>query len=413
MPLLPHPDGRPAGTGSRPELIRRHNLGTLLSHVHLEGHLLRSDLTHLMGVNRSTVGALVAELVDLGLLVESTSGRGGSGAGRPSLQVGVRADAAVVLSVDIRVERLVVAMVGLGGAVIARRQVDLAPLPAPGTVCELAAAQMRDLLSRCRAHCRLVGVGVSVPGLVHAADGRVRVAPNMGWQDVDLASLVAERLGGCVEVSVGNDADHGVVAEHLRGAGRGTRNVIYLTADYGVGAGIICDGRLLSGFGGYVGELGHLVVDPRGRRCRCGRRGCWETEVGQSALADALGLPGARMDDLVRAVQGSPRTPGLRRVARFAAQGLIDLLNVLNPEVVVLGGLLGAVHALLGESLEEAVRAGAFRAVAEGVRLTQPGLGADSSLVGAAEAAFAGLLADPAATFGGVHGNAPRVAGVL
>jgi len=123
---------------------------------------------------------------------------------------------------------------------------------------------------------------------VRRADGHVHEAPNLRWTDVALG----ERLGAVLQIPilVGNDAEFGAVAEHLRGAARGASDVVYISADVGVGGGVIAEGSALRGGSGYVGEIGHMVIRPDGRPCYCGSSGCWETEVGEAALCRALGL---------------------------------------------------------------------------------------------------------------------------
>jgi predicted NBD/HSP70 family sugar kinase len=196
---------------------------------------------------------------------------------------------------------------------------------------------------------------------------------------------------------VANDADLGALAEHMRGAVTGQADVVFLIGDVGLGGGVIAGGRPLQGVGGYAGELGHLMVNPRGRTCRCGSTGCWETEVGAPAISRALNLP-AHDFDLLADRLASVRTPSaaLRRVGRYLGLGLGSIVNVLNPEVVVLGGLLRLLYPVVRETTDEALAAAALVAPREQVRVVVPALGGDAVLVGAAERCFEAVLADPA-----------------
>ena len=168
-----------------------------------------------------------------------------------------------------------------------------------------------------------VGVGVGVRGVVRHSDGLVRFAPNLGWVDVPLGELRRRRCcrATCPSWSA-NDADLGARAEHIRGAARGARSVVYLSGEVGVGGGILLEGGPLTGAGGYAGEVGHMVVNPRGRACRCGSTGCWETEIGEEALLIASGLaesdPAAGIADVwprPRRATPVPRRPCARRAA--------------------------------------------------------------------------------------------------
>ena len=176
--------------------------------------------------------------------------------------------------------------------------------------------------------------------------------------------------------------------------------MIYLSGEVGVGGGIMLEGGPLTGAGGYAGEVGHMVVNPRGRACRCGSSGCWETEIGEEALLIASGLaesdPAAGIDDVLAAAEaGDPRaTKAVREVGHWLGIGVANLVNLLNPEVVILGGLLRELYPA-AEPQVRAAMAKALRAPREQVRLALPLLGGDSILLGAAELAFGPLLDDP------------------
>ena len=198
-------------------------------------------------------------------------------------------------------------------------------------------------------------------------------------------------------MAVGNEGDLGVVAEHLRGVAAGASDAIYLSGEVGIGGGLILGGRPLTGAGGYAGEVGHMTVNPAGRRCRCGRRGCWETEVGagRGAASPAAGRTARSRTCSPGTRPATGRcTTGCARSGRWLGIGVANLVNVFNPEVIVFGGLTRAVFPLMEPSVR-AELAGALTAPRGQVRLALPGLGADSSLVGAAELAFAPLLSDP------------------
>jgi predicted NBD/HSP70 family sugar kinase len=378
------------------EEVRRHNLGLLLRVLHVGGASSRSDLTLASGLNRSTVKALTTELVEAGLVRESAPvGRGG--AGRPSILVQPRSEQVWALAVDIGVEHLAAARIGLGGVVLDRREVRLPRgEDAVPEVLRRVRALVEPLLA---ASTDPVGIGVAVPGMVGGPDALVRFAPNLGWVDVPLGRLLAAELRSDLPVAVGNEGDLGVMAEHLRGVAADVSDVIYLTGEVGIGGGIIIGGRPLTGAGGYAGEVGHMSLNPAtGRLCTCGRRGCWETEVGADAVLLAAG--GAAGADPAEVLAAAGHTGGragraaVRRVGRWLGVGVANLVNLFNPEVVVFGGLTRTLFPVV-EPYVRAELAGALTAPRDQVRLALPGLGGDSSLVGAAELAFAPLLGNP------------------
>ncbi|HEY2207458.1 MAG TPA: ROK family transcriptional regulator, partial [Pseudonocardia sp.] len=273
--------------GARPDDARRHNRGAVLRRLHREGPCTRAVLAAELGLNRSTIKALVEGLAESGLVSERLPAMR-SGAGRPSLLVLPSASSPVVLAVDVRVDRVSMAAVGMGGEILARCSWRLRP----GT------ASPRDVITRVvesvpvlagELDAPIVAAGVAVPGVVRHADGMVREAPHLRWTDVP----VGEQLTGALRmpVAVANDAELGALAEHSRGVARGVADVVFVAGDVGVGGGVISGGAALRGAGGYLGELGHMVVRPDGDPCHCGCRGCWETEIGGAALCRALGLP--------------------------------------------------------------------------------------------------------------------------
>jgi predicted NBD/HSP70 family sugar kinase len=294
-----------------------------------------------------------------------------------------------------------VALVGLGGEILSRRQRAMdaeSPAAVVEVMDELAGSLTAPAGGPAR---RLVGLGVAVPGVVRVSDGNVRFAPNLEWRDEPLGELIAERFGP-LPSWVGNDGDLGVLAEHRRGVGRGVQDAVFVQGEVGIGGGLVIGGRALAGAGGYAGELGHMVVRPGGRRCHCGARGCWETEIGTAAVARAIGLDGSPREELTaRLNSGDPGLPSaLEDLASYLAIGLANIVNLLNPELIVLGGMLQHVYPLVAEQVDAAVRGTALRAPAEQVTLAVPGLGGDSVLLGAAELAWQDMLSDPVGVLG-------------
>ena len=387
--------------GATQDELRRHNFGRLVGLLHVNGSMSRADLTRLTGLNRSTVGALTTDLALAGLVRERAPV--GRGVGRPSIVVAPNSDGVFALAFDLRVERTVAAVVGLGGVVLARQEVRHSRRhTAPAEVLREVERLASGFLAEAPDGAVCVGVGVAIPGVVRHTDGLVRFAPNMGWVDVPIASLLRGLLATSLPNMIGNDADLGAISEHVRGVAMGASNVVFLSGEVGVGGGIILGGRPMTGAGGYGGEVGHMVVNPAGRSCRCGRRGCWETEVGEGAVLIALG--GGRRDDVDAllaplTLRGTDDAPELRRVARWLGLGLANLVNIFNPEVVVFGGLLSKILPLVEAHLREHFDS-ALVAPREQVRLALPGLGRDSALLGAAESVFAPLLADPLGNLG-------------
>lgn len=390
---------RRTGSGTNQEAVRRHNLATVLEHVHRSGGVSRAQLTERMGLNRSTIADLVRELETLELVTQSTpevnSGQR-LGAGRPSIDVKPAPESVFVLAAEIGVDTMDVARVGLGGQPLDRMSTTTPGDGDPERLVDTLVEMMRMMLRTARAGSRLVGVGIAVPGVVTDSDGLVRFAPNLGWHDVPLTDLVATRISDRVPVHLGNDAELGALAEHTRGAGRQYSDLIYLSCDVGIGGGVIVSGAPMRGASGYAGEVGHQPFNPAGRTCRCGNVGCWETEIGSHAVAEAVGCPIGEMHRLPEYLQPGNEPPeALRALGRSLGLGLGGLVNVFNPEVVILGGVLRWVLPLVHDDVLATMRDWALLAPAEQARIELPSLGGDSVIIGAAELGFTDVLLDP------------------
>jgi predicted NBD/HSP70 family sugar kinase len=386
-----------------PESVRRHNLSLLLRHLHQSGALSRSEIGGALGMTRSTIGELVADLRGRGLVEEGDPARLGS-PGRPSLVARPNPEGAAVITAEIAVNSLSAAVVGLGGRILHRARAPHQPrrLAVDQTI-EDVGKLIQTALASIPSGCWVAGLGIAVAGVVSRADGLVHFAPNLGWRDVPLGRLVSDRLGSGLPVVIANEADLGALAEHTWGAGVGVRHLIYVTSEVGVGGGLVIDGRPLVGAAGCAGEVGHVQVNPNGVHCRCGAIGCWETEIGGPAMLRRIGIaeksykPEAVVRLLRDASWGDPiALAAVEDVGHWLGTGLAGLVNVFNPQRVVLGGFLGTMWPVVEEIVHAELRArvmAPFLDVDDLIRPTQ--LGEDGPLLGAAELALTRVLDEP------------------
>ncbi|MFG2040271.1 ROK family protein [Dactylosporangium sp. NPDC048998] len=388
--------------GPSQEEIRRSNLGALLRSVHLHGAMSRADLTASLGLNRSTIGALTADLAAAGLVSEGVPREQRGRAGRPSLVVRPESEKVSVYAFAVEVDRIVAARVGLGGVLLDRFEAarprgehDAATVVAP------IADFVRKMQVTVPAGARLIGSGAAVSAMVRREDGFVRLGPQLGWADQPLGEALRDLIGDGRPVAVRNNADLAALAEHTRGAAAGCDNLVYLYGDAGVGGGIIAAGRPVTGHGGYGGEVGHMVVNPNGKPCSCGSRGCWETEIGEHALLSAAGRnPTAGRDGILAVVDAASRgdntaQAAMRQVGDWLGFGVANLVNIFNPEMVIFGGTLREVYLASAAQVRSRLNRNGLPACREHVRLRTPQLGQDAALLGAAELAFEPLFADP------------------
>jgi predicted NBD/HSP70 family sugar kinase len=386
--------------GPSQEEVRRQNLGALLRQVHVRGARSRAELTVALGLNRSTIGALTADLALAGLVREELPKETGR-AGRPSLVVLPESERVYVYAIAVGVDRMSAARVGLGGVVLDRREtVRARGEPGPEAVVGPLAGFVEQMQRAAPPDATLIGCGVAISGMVRRADGMVRLGPHIGWVDAPLGAALAAVLSVETPIAVANVADLAALAEHTRGAAIDSENVVYLHADVGIGGGIIAGGRPVAGHGGYGGEVGHMVVNPGGRPCGCGSRGCWETEIGEHALLRAADRDGTGRDGILAVVEAAARgdmvaQDAIRHVGDWLGFGVANLINIFNPETVVFGGTLRDVYLAAAAQVRSRINRTALPACREHVRLRTPELGDDAPLLGAAELAFQRLLADP------------------
>ena len=384
------------GSGASNDQTRRHNLSTILTAIHHGGPQPRSQLTAQSGLNRSTVAALVAELTEHGLVFEAEPDPTNQ-VGRPSPMV--HPDPRTVgIAINPEVDAITIGVVALGGRVIKRIRYETDNPPTARGAVNISAAVIEGLRGELESNGRVAGIGVAVPGLVRASDGLVRWAPHLTWRDEPVASMLAEATG--YPVTAGNDASLGAIAEKIYGAGRGMTDLVYLNGGAsGIGGGVIAGGVPLGGAGGYAGEFGHIRVDSSAGAYDDPEAGSLEWAVNRAALLNALGLSSVdpeQLEDALLSSQDPSVTAIVHRQLEFLSTSLRNAVNVLNPQVIVLGGFLASIFATDPEFLRERVAAQSLGAAYECVTITRAQLGSDLLTIGAAQLAFARVLADPA-----------------
>lgn len=386
---------RSVGQGGATDQLRRSNLSNILDLVHRDGPLPRTDLTRHTGLNRSTIGDLVVELTELGLVYEALP-TGGNVPGRPSPIVHVD-PRIVTIAVNPEVDAIHIGLVGLNGRILAKMRFPTTKAPTPAEVVTMSAAAIPGLLSGRDPALRVMGVGIAVPGQVRLSDGEVRDATHMGWIDEPLARMMTEQTG--FPTWAANAANLGMRAESVFGAGRDEEDFIYfIGGSSGIGGGAMTGGRLVIGATGYAGEFGHSFVRSEGNACSCGSSGCLEAEVTQADLLHAVGLAPDESDQLGSRLAEST-DPVVRALVRdqlaLLAIAVSSAVNLFNPNLVVLGGFLGDLYRA-GGSDGRALYRRSIKAARDDIRIELAALGSEQLMIGAGELVFSELIADPA-----------------
>ncbi|MET8680280.1 ROK family protein [Streptomyces sp. NPDC004647] len=398
----------------------RSALGPALELVHTGRAPTRSVLTAELGVTRATAGAVAAELETLGLIqVDSRPGAAAGSQGRPSHRLAIDPAGPVVLATQVHADGFRAALVGLGGRIVATvpgcMTVPADPVHVLSAVVDAGAELLRGSGRRC------LGAGLAVPSAVAEPEGAALNPLHVAWPaGAPVREIFAERVraaglfgadggGGATGTGptafTGNDVNLAALAEHRHGAGRGARDLLCVaTGHRGVGGALVLDGRLHSGSSGLALEVGHLTVNPQGRACHCGSRGCLDVEADPLAfLTAARRDPGPEVSllqqarDLLRTEYDDPsvRTATEVLIDRLGL-GLAGLVNILNPDRIILGGLH---RELLGADPERLRAVVADRSLwgQSGSVPILPCTLDHNSLVGAAELAWQPVLDDPLA----------------
>ncbi|MET0896364.1 MAG: ROK family transcriptional regulator [Mycobacterium sp.] len=384
-------DRRPARAGTSTDDVRRRNLSTVLTLVHRHRALSRAELTRRTGLSRSTTKDLVEQLAQRGLVEESPA-LGLAQVGRPSPIVSP-GNRVVAVAITPEVDAVTVGAVSLGGLVMEQLRFPAVGIPTVAdtvTIATAAIARIREGLADEQA---VTAVGVAVPGLVHGPGSAVQLAPNLDWHDEEIGQMLSAATG--LPVYAANDANVGAVAEHLFGRHGDADHLIYVNGGpSGIGAGFVVAGELLGGVAGYAGELGHTYVGGR-QLCHCGSVGCLETEVTQAPLSRLLAELDTRPPDSPPVAHSGAELDVINRQARSLAIALGNSVNMLNPRLIVLGGFLRVFPAYAAEVLRDELEYRSLKAPRDLVRVVPATLGSETLMIGAAELAFAPLLANP------------------
>nr|WP_237555165.1 MULTISPECIES: ROK family transcriptional regulator [unclassified Streptomyces] len=368
----------------------------------------RAGVAAQVGLTRATVSTLVDELLAAGLLEERGAQRPGT-VGRPGTALALSASGPAGVGAEIGVDHLAACVVDLRGTVRCRAEAPAAnrDRPAPAVLAELAELTARVTEEARAAGLHPVGTTVAVPGLVGRDRGTVLRAPNLGWEDVPVAAA----LGGRTVVE--NEANLGALAELWLGGHDKLADFVHVSAEIGIGAALVVEGRLFRGARGFAGELGHVPVRPDGPRCSCGAHGCLETYAGEEALLRAAGVGTERGPAALRTAARAGDPAALRALEEAGAAlgiALSGAVNLLDPQAVVVGGPLADLAPWLLPGVRRELAARVTDRQWRPEDLVTSTLGRDGVLRGAAYSAVRTVLDDPAAW---INGSAATGAGAV
>lgn len=362
-------------------LVKKINKSIILHTIRTQSPVSRAKVSEMTGLNKATVSNLVAELCGQELVTEA--GPGESSGGRKPLMLHFNEMAGSVIGIELRVKQLKAVLCNLGGGILHEQEGVLEAHDFPYVL-----EQMQQMISALIAAAPpspygLVGIGVGVPGMVDE-QGVVLFAPNLGWEMVDLRSILESAFE--VPVTIDNEANAGAQGELNFGAARDVRHLLYISAGSGIGSGIIIGGELYKGARGYAGETGHMTIEAEGKPCSCGSRGCWELYASEKTYDNpGLSLPARTTTGLVRyAQEGHEETlRHLNSIGEYLGIGVTNLINSFNPELIVIGGALSEAEPWLGEPLRRVVAERTLPYHKQQLEITFSTLGGRGTMIGA------------------------------
>jgi glucokinase-like ROK family protein len=393
-------------------LIRKLNTAVILDVLRRYAPLSRAELAARTGLNRSTVSIIVNSLIEEGFAQETDLQS--SKIGRPGMLLVLNPKGGFAVGVEIGVDFISIILTDFVAHVLWQQRVQSDPGEDQIRVLDNASGLTREAIQiGVDQGLRPLGIGVGVPGLVDTLQGKLIFAPNLRWNNVPLRLMWSQRFD--LPIFVENEANAAALGEYYFGVARGVDSFIYLSAGIGLGGGIVIDGKLFRGSSGYAGEVGHMTVEPDGDLCGCGKRGCWETKVGPRAVLRGVrkilsnGVPSIILDlaggDLQRVtfdivVQAarsgdSVALAALQNVGEYLGIGVVNLINIFNPELIVLGGALSLANEFLMPVIENSVCESALKPPCEHIRFAASAHGEDACVMGAVALVMDDILREP------------------
>jgi glucokinase-like ROK family protein len=393
-------------------LIRKLNTAVILDVMRRYAPLSRAELAARTGLNRSTVSIIVNSLIEEGFVQETDLQS--PKIGRPGMLLVLNHKGGFAIGVEIGVDFISVILTDFVANVLWRQRVLSDPAEDQILILDRASELTHKAFEAGTARgLRPLGIGVGVPGLVDTSQGKLIFAPNLRWNNVPLRLMWSQRFD--LPIFVENEANAAALGEYYFGVARDVDNFIYLSAGIGLGGGVMIDGKLFRGSSGYAGEVGHMTVDPDGDLCGCGKRGCWETKVGPRAVLrgvrkilsggtlslinDLAGgdLDKVTFDIVVQAAESGDLVAmeALRNVGKYLGIGVVNLINIFNPELIVLGGALSLASGFLLPVIEDTVCESALKPPCENIRFAASAHNADACVMGAVALVLDDILREP------------------
>jgi predicted NBD/HSP70 family sugar kinase len=392
-------------------LVRKLNTSRILNALRINGPMSRASLSTAAGLNRSTVSKLMGELLSDGLVREI--GLQSSSGGRPGVLLELNADAGYAVGIELEHRFVTAVLANFLGTVLWHQRIDFPQADSPQVVAEHVAmlAEQADSFGQQR-NLRFLGIGLGAPGLLDIHEGQMIFSTHQLWQDFRIPEKMIDKFGDYLLAE--NAANAAALGEYYFGAERGVENLLYVNAGVSLDSGIIINGELVRGGRGYAGGIGHLTAIPHGELCSCGKRGCLQTVAGLNAIVrEAQELAAENQNQLTAIMESQTARIDLPAIVQAAHMddtaalsllttagvqlgiGISNMVNLLNPELVVFGGEMGLAAPFLLPIIEQTIKQYTMPSLRDNLRLRPSTHGPDAGVMGSVALVLDRVFKDP------------------
>ena len=376
---------------------KEHNRKLLLRHI-LNTSVSRSDIASLTGLTRAGAGVIVDSLIRDGFLEEEVARK--SGKGRSPKKLFIRSDAVYALGINITRLGCALGICGLNGAILARRSFPASSWKSRDEAVELIYGQMEKLLKDSKIDRRkIMGAGITTPGPVDSARGIILTPPDFDhWEFCPIAEIFEKKFG--FPAYLENNAIARTIEEQYYGLGKKYEDFINLVVDNGIGGGIVINNELIKGVGGCGSELGHISINSRGKKCFCGNIGCLEMYANPRHFIEEAGRKGRPVADwngIAAAAEKGSRffIEMVKRMAGFLACECTSLINLFEPQVIIISGELSHNSSLLIKLIMEQVNENRINRNIREVEIKSSDTDQSQGVMAAATLVFNSYLSSP------------------
>lgn len=375
------------------QIVKQKNKQLVLNLIILSTSISRADIANTLGLNKATVSSLVNELIEEELIIET--GPGESSGGRRPVMLVFNNNAGYAVGVDIGVNYILGVITDLSGNVVEEERIEIDSIPFQEHI-SLVKKMIHHLIDQTpKSRYQIIGIGIGVPGIIDKK-GNVLIAPNLGWQNINLMDVFKEEFN--YPIFIENEANAGAYGEKRFGAGKDQENLIYVSLGIGIGVGIILNNQLYEGHKGFAGENGHMIISYHGEKCKCGNEGCWEAYASEYALIKQANKKGISQHPSLKELlhlaedNDSVALEIFRQIGEYIGVGITNLIKTINPQKIIIGNRLATARKYIESPIQETVSNNNKWLSESLVQIVFSDLETHSAAIGAATFAIDGFL---------------------